>query len=97
MKLHETRYLEQIFHGRIYHAAATSHSKGVIIGILFSTLWILINKVLDQEGNNIILKRRLNLVKVALLGTEAPNSGTKYSHSLLTVAWPLKHAPRPVL
>lgn len=42
--------LRGLFHGRVYHSAATVRARGVLVGIANSVVWETEENVKDKEG-----------------------------------------------
>lgn len=63
--------MKEVFQGSIYHAAASSRAKGVMVGISRKT--VILWNLEDRRGQYVILKGILNHIKVILVRVYAPN------------------------
>lgn len=60
--------LKQFFKGTIVHAPIQYRFKGIMVQIVASDPWVLVDKIIDTEGKYVILKGRLGPKELVIGG-----------------------------
>lgn len=67
LKESETRLLEQMYYGMIYHAQVSSRSCAVMLGMVANFPWVLLfHKIIGKKGRYVILKGKVNSCNVIM-------------------------------
>lgn len=75
--LQETHLKEtetRLWQRKIYHAAVSSRSCGVMLGMAANFPWVLLHKIIYKKGRDVILKGKVNSCSVTIVGVYAPNN-----------------------